>query len=191
MSTERVKLMKFFLKKYKTTDTMNILKQIYSTSNNDELNQWRQLNMTMANQIKQQATVEIMIEKTFSNKTYSDILIDGEIETEGTNYMTVEETANIFKRWCTEQSIDPAQYIVKLYTILNKETTRKIVLFYTDNQAQEKRSGQTRCYHGHLWLHTVQSQDFEWQKCLHKDIILIPELSISKCEQMEAFKKVT
>lgn len=59
-STEKVKLMKRVMRKYRTTDTVEILKQIYQSGDQGELNQWRTLNLTpMAQQIKQQATVEI------------------------------------------------------------------------------------------------------------------------------------
>lgn len=72
-STEKVKLMKQLMRKYKTTDCMEILKKIFNNGDQSELNQWRSLNLNltpMAAQIKTQATVEIRIEKAFANKTY-------------------------------------------------------------------------------------------------------------------------
>lgn len=37
---------------------------------------------------------------------------------------------------------------------------------------------------------TVQSQGFAWQKYLNKEVIQIPELSLSKPEQVEETKKI-
>lgn len=37
---------------------------------------------------------------------------------------------------------------------------------------------------------TIQSQDFAYQRCLAKEIIQIPELSLSKPEQVEESKKI-
>lgn len=37
---------------------------------------------------------------------------------------------------------------------------------------------------------TINSTDFTFQKCLDKELIIIPELSLTKPEQMEELKQV-
>lgn len=53
-----------------------------------------------------------------------------------------------------------------------------------------RRIGLCRCCFPDLIDQTIQSQDFAYQRCLAKEIIQIPELSLSKPEQVEEAKKI-
>ncbi|KAL4218845.1 hypothetical protein ACF0H5_021433 [Mactra antiquata] len=193
-TSSKVDIMLHYMKKYSSNDTIDILRQIMENGDQNELKEWRTLNLSpMINSIRQQAMNELFIEKAFFGQTYVDTLCNlktppGDEE----QYESVATTAEIFNKWCAQQSIIPGEFMLKLYTILNQDDKKKntFILHGMSNAGKtywskcitplENKTGQT-----------VQSQDFAWQRCLNKEIITIPELSISKPEQMEEFKKIS
>lgn len=100
--------------------------------------------------------------------------------------MSVEETIVTFNEWCWEQEIRPGDFLMKLYCILEKSYS-KINCFMLQGTSN---AGKTFWTTGLLPFpdvtgQTVQSQDFAYQKCLNNEIIQIPELSLTKPEQVE------
>lgn len=141
--------------------------------------------------IKDQALKEVDLLRDLSGKTYIDKLIEECPAVENT--MTVQETINTYNEWCWEQGIRPGDFMMKLYCILEKSYS-KINCFMLQGASN---AGKTFWTTGLLPFpfpdvtgQTVQSQDFAYQTCLNKEIIQIPELSLTKPETVEERKKI-
>lgn len=78
---------------------------------------------------------------------------------------------------------------MKIFCILDKSFP-KINCFMMQRQTNAGKTYWTQPLMPDLVGQTVQSQDFGWQKCLHKEVIQIPELFLSKPEQVEETKTI-
>lgn len=105
--------------------------------------------------------------------------------------MSIDQTANVFKEWCVEQNIDAGDFILKLYIILAKKDAKRNT-FMLQGQSN---AGKTYWTNGLTPFPdsiggTTQSAEFAFMKCLGKDIIVIPELTLTKPEAVEELKQV-
>ena len=109
---------------------------------------------------------------------------------EGT--LTPRQTQTLFTRWCEEQkNIDRDMLLAEMYAVLGmKNPKRNCLMFQGGSNAGKTYWSRALCPFDDATGQTVQSTDFVWQKCVNKDIIIIPELSLVKPEQVEECKKI-
>lgn len=171
--------------KYSTHDTDEILKNIMMNGSTDELNEWRSLCLVpVFNNIKDQACKELNVTKGIRGTTYVDKFISECPSPD--ECMSVTETAQLFEAWCKEQRIDCGDFLVKTFAILDKSFSKINCLMLQE----ESNAGKTFWTTGLLPFpdvvgQTIQSQDFAYQKCVGKEVIQIPEMSLTKPEQVE------
>lgn len=136
-----------------------------------------------------QALMEIRLENEVAGLTYLDKFIQD--CPSPVDCMSVEQSAEVHRDWCRLQGIDQGDFLMKMFAILDK-TFPKRNCFMLQGQSNAGKTFWTMpCLpFPDLVGHTVQSQDFVFMKCLGKDIIQIPELTLSKNEQIEELKKV-
>lgn len=166
-TAKNVEVLKKLMAKYNRTNEEELLREIMAGNDPTDLVTFRVLfTGPYIRTIQAQAIQELCVEKEMSGYTYVDKFID-ECPTP-VDCLSVEETAALHLQWCREQNIDIWDFLMKEYCILSK-TFPKI-----------------NC----LMLQTVQSQDFMYQRCLQKEVIQIPEMTLSKPEQVEETKKI-
>lgn len=189
-TASKVDILKAYMSKYSTNDTDEILKQIMINGCNDELNGWRSLCLVpVVNYIKEQACKELNVTKEIHGTTYVDKFMSECPAPD--DCLTVTETAQLFDAWCKEQRIDMGDFMIKTYAILDKSFSKINCLMLQG----ESNAGKTYWTTGLLPFpkvvgQTIQSQDFAYQKCIGKEVIQIPELSLTKPEQVEESKKI-
>ena len=137
-----------------------------------------------------QAISELDIESKQRGDTLVDKLIE-QCPIADISLNTVD-TAVLFKKWCEEQGICAGSLFLNMYMIANKDIPKINCLMF------KGRSNTGKTYWGNMMTaipdlvgQTIQSSDFAYQHCVDKELILIPELSLTKPEQVEEFKKVT
>lgn len=136
-----------------------------------------------------QALTEIRLEDEVAGITYLDKFLSdcpSPVDT-----LSVEQTAELHRQWCSEQNIQVGDFLMKLYCILAK-IFPKLNCFMLQGQSNAGKTYWTTpaMPFADTIGHTIQSQDFAFMKCVGKDIIQIPELTLSKNEQVEELKKV-
>ena len=105
--------------------------------------------------------------------------------------MSVYKTACLYSEWCREQNIITGEFLLELYSILDRVYPKKNCLMLQD----ASNAGKTYWTDPLMSVpdmvgQTIPSQDFTFQNCISKQIINIPELTFSKMEQVEEAKKI-
>lgn len=189
-TANKVDIVMRYMGKYGTTNMDSIVKSIIDLGYTDELNEIRSL-MLVNNftAIKNQAILELDIVNKLNGGDYCRKLVEDCPIIEGS--MSIDQTAMTFKEWCHEQCIDVGEFLLKLYIILSKKDAKKNT-FMLQGQSN---AGKT------YWTNaltpfpdcigcTTQSAEFAFMKCLGKDVIVIPELTLAKPESVEELKQV-
>ena len=134
--------------------------------------------------IKAQALREMAVKKKIQGKTYVDRIID---QRPCLNTLDVTATSEIFLNWTKEHNISPAD----LYCILD-HTYPKINCFMLQGVSNAgKTYWMSPLFHqSHLKRQTIVSTDFKFMHCINKEVIEIPELTLTKMDEMEELKKV-
>ena len=191
LPSSKMDILKDMIKKYKKTITEELLRYIIQMGDKEDLVVFRTLRLgPWFKDVLIQAISELDIE----SKQRGDTLVDKIIEQcpiveESLN---VIDTAVLFKKWCAEQSIRAGSLLMHMYMIAYKDLPKINCLML------QGRSNAGKTYWGNLVTsmpdlvgQTIQSTDFAYMHCVEKELILIPELSLTKPEQVEEFKKVT
>lgn len=189
-TAEKVDILKAFMIKYAKTSSEEILAAILKEGDKAELDQWRTL--TLVNNftyILKQAQSEFEIERDISEKTYVDKFIEECPVIEGE--MSIIDTLNLYTDWWKFQGINYADLLLKMYCVLNKEYPK------VNSLMLQGASNAGKTYWTSALLpfpdvvgQSIQSTDFIYMKCIDKQVIQIPELTLTKIEQVEEFKKV-
>ena len=187
----KVDMIKTFIDRYNQRSKDDLLKAIMKSGDKTELEAFRTLKLgPNFVQIFSQAISEIDISRKLVGHTFVDSLLSDCEPKKDTTETT--ETAILFVRWCREQGINPGDFLLKLYSVLDK-TFPKLNCFTMHGRSN---AGKT------FWLspitqalpdivgQTIQSQDFAFQGCADKQLIEIPELTLTKPEQVEETKKI-
>lgn len=178
------------MKKYNRTQENELLKEIMRHEDPQDLVNFRVLfTGPYIKTIQSQAISEMKVENDIRGYTYIDKFIDA--CPSPVDVLTVEETAQLHLDWCADQGIDAGDFIVKMYAVLSKSYA-KLNCFMLQGQSDAGKTYWTLpvlCFPD-LIGQTIQSQDFAYQRCLSKEVIQIPELSLSKPEQVEEAKKI-
>ena len=187
----KVDMIKEMVERYGQRSIDDLLKAIMRTGDKQELEAFRTLKLgPNFQQIFCQAISEIDISRKLVGHTFVDTLMN-EAEP-AKDCMETTETAILFVRWCREQNINPGDFLLKLYSVLDK-TFPKLNCFTLHGRSN---AGKT------FWLspltqalpdvvgQTIQSQDVAYQSCTDKQVIEIPELTLTKPEQVEETKKI-
>lgn len=136
-----------------------------------------------------QALMEIRLENEVAGITYLDKFLQD--CPSPVDCMSAEQSAELHRDWCREQNIGQGDFLMKLFSILDKTFPKKNCFMLQGQSNAGKTFWTMPCMpFPDLVGHTVQSQDFAFMKCIGKDIIQIPELTLSKNEQIEELKKV-
>lgn len=189
-TANKVDIIMRYMNKYGSTNMDSIVKCIIDLGYVEELNEIRSLmlvNNFMA--IKNQAILELDIVNKLNGGCYVRKLVEECPSIDGT--MSIDQTANVFKEWCSEQNIDAGEFILKLYIILAKKDAKRNT-FMLQGQSN---AGKTYWTNGLTPFPdtiggTTQSAEFAFMKCIGKDIIVIPELTLTKPESVEELKQV-
>ena len=187
----KVDMIKEFIDMYNQRSIDDLLKAIMKTGDKTELEAFRTLKLgPNFVQIFQQAISEIDISRKPVGHTFIDSLIsDCEPKTDT---MDTTETAILFVRGCREQGINPDDFLLKLYSVLDK-TFPKLNCFTIHGKSNAGKTFSLSPLTQALLDvvgQTIQSQDFAYQGCCDKQIIEIPELTLTKPEQVEETKKI-
>lgn len=153
--------MKRYMEDYLSTDCLTILRKLIEENDKDKINEWRTLNLvTQIKMIRAQAISELKFEKIFSGETYIDTFLKLKNDPEAT-YESIEDTALLFQTWCKEQAIVPGDFMLNLYAILNKDTTKQnTFILHGASNAGKSYWSYALCPNLDIVGHTVQSQDF-------------------------------
>jgi hypothetical protein len=100
--------------------------------------------------------------------------------------LTTGQTQTLFTNWCAEQDINSDTLLAEMYAVLGmKNPKRYCQMLQGSSNAGKTYWSKALCPFDDLTGQTVQSTYFIWQKCLNKDIIMIPEP-----EQVEESKNI-
>lgn len=112
-------------------------------------------------------------------------------EEEIDRYLTIHETARAFNEWCLEQNLSQSILLTEMYTVLTKKNANiNTLLLHGESNAGKTYWCKALSPFEDLTGQTIQSADFAWSKCIDKEVIMIPELSFTKPEQVEEAKKI-
>ena len=183
-------ILKDLIKKYNTTTTEELLRAIVQHGDKEDLALFRTLRLgPWFKDVLLQAISELDMESKQRGDTLVDKLIE-QCPIVDISLNTVD-TAVLFKKWCEEQSICAGSLLLNMYMIA---TCNKDIPKINDLMLQG-RSNAGKTYWGNMLTsipelvgQTIQSSDFAYQHCVDKELILIPELSLTKPEQVEEFK---
>lgn len=185
---KKVELVKNLMRKYNRINEEELLNEVMRHEDPQDLLNYHVLfTGPYIRTIQAQAISEMWIENNLIGYSYIDKFID-ECPSP-IDVLSVEETAQLHLNWCSDQGIDCGDLMVKLYCVLAKNYA-KINCFMMQCQSNAGKTYWTlpvMCFPD-LVGQTIQSQDFANQRCLFKEVIQIPELSLSKPEQVEEAK---
>lgn len=189
-SANKVDVVKELMTKYETSDFGILVRGIMKDKNTTDLDTYRSISLlNNFRMIKDQAVLEMKIEKENTGYSYLDHLITATLPS--TDCMTVEETAVTFRDWCKEQNIQPGELLLMICIILGKYDPMKNCLMLQGGSNAGKTYWSTALAPiKDVVGGTINSTDFTFQICLDKELIIIPELSLTKPEQMEELKQV-
>lgn len=179
------------IREYDTTVPEKITAKVQAQDDKDRLLQWRTI-VTAKNfrSIFSQAPTEIrnLIEQM--GITYVDRLNDFKIQEEKDKFLSIHETARVFNDLCTEQGISPSILLTEMYIILSKKNAKiNTQLLHGESNAGKTYWSKALSPFQDINGQTIQSANFAWSKCIDKEVIMIPELSFTKPEQVEEAKK--
>ena len=189
-TANKVDVVKDFIRKYNQKTVTDLLVAIMDTGSLEELETFRTLRLGPQFQLVfAQAVQELEIESQQKGETFIDLFAERCPLQEGC--MNVFTTACLYTEWCREQNLITGEFLLELYSILDRVYPKKNCFmlqgasnagktFWTDPlMAVSDMVGQT-----------IPSQDFCFQNCVAKQIINIPELTFSKMDQVEEAKKI-
>lgn len=187
-TAKNVETLKLLMSNYGKTDEEELLEEIMKGQVQEDIVTFRVLYTgPVIKTIHAQAITELKIENQLKGYNYIDRFLDD--CPSPTDCLSVEETAELHLEWCLEQGVDIGDFLMKLYAVLSKQHA-KVNCFMMQGQSN---AGKTYWTSPLLPFpdrvgQTVQSQDFAFMRCINKDVIQIPELSLSKPEQVEEMK---
>lgn len=189
-SAKRIDTIIDYIKEYDSTVPEILTSKVQESGDKDRLLQWRTI--VTANNFRSQALTEIRNLDEKAGITYIDKLHDWEPEIEDQmKIMTIHETGKLFMDWCVEQNLVAANLLTKMYVILAKKNPkRNTLLLHGASNAGKTFWCSALAPLQEVTGQTIQSADFAWSKYIDKDVIMIPELSFSKPEQVEESKKI-
>lgn len=190
-TSKKVTVCQDLMSKYHTHDPSGLLAAILDGEDGDDLQTFRVLRTTpQFTVIWDQAVMEIQAVQRKAGVTYADRLMTATLPCD-LNTMTVSDTSLFWEEWCTFQGIDPAMILIELYAVLSLAyPKRNCFAFIGDSDAGKTYwMGAIACLTDQRG-DTITSGDFMWQECIDKALIYIPELALTKADQVESFKKV-
>lgn len=189
-TAKNVEILKRLMTKYNRTNEEELLREIMTENDPQDLVTFRVLfTGPYIRTIQAQAIQEMRVEKELNGYTYVDKFID-ECPSP-VDCRSVEETAALHQQWYREQNIEIGDFLMKEYCILAK-VFPKINCLMLQGMSNAGKTYWTvpLLPFPDLVGQTVQSQDFMYQRCLQKEVIQIPEITLSKPEQVEETKKI-
>lgn len=190
-TSKKVTVCQCLMSKYGTHDPSALLAAILDGEDGDDLQTFRVLRTTpQFNIIWDQAIMEIQAVQRKAGVTYADRLMTGTLPCD-LNTMTVSDTSVFWEEWCRFQDIDPAMVLIEMYAVLSLAYPKRNCFAFIG----ESDAGKTYWMGALACLvdqrgDTITSGDFMWQECIDKALIYIPELALTKADQVESFKKV-
>ena len=190
-TSEKVGILKELCQRYNCFDQSKLLTTLMAESE-DDVRQWRILRTSPNfNVIWTTCMEELKSEKVIANKKYGELFIEWAKRNEFEENMSVCETAALWKEWCNFQRIDPIDCIIEMYYVLFECLSKKNTFMVLGQSDAGKTFWTTALVIPDLVGQVITSADFMWQECTGKDLILVPELTLSKYDQVEGFKKVS
>lgn len=192
-SAKRIDTIIDFIREYESTVPEVITCKVQAQDDKDRLLLWRTI-VTANNfrSIFSQALTEMRNMNESMGITYIDRLVDFQPkDDEAGKYLSVHETARVFSEWCEEQHISQSKLLTEMFTILTKKNAKiNTLLLHGESNAGKTYWSKALSPFEDLTGQTIQSADFAWSKCVDKEVIMIPELSFTKPEQVEEAKKI-
>ena len=189
-TAQKVDVVKKLIEKYQKKSIDELLKCIIRQNCKEELELFRILRLgPNFKDVFDQALNELDIEANERGDTYIDAFAGNVQPVQGS--LTRSETATVFLEWCKEQNISSPDLLLKLFLVLDKSFPKLNSLMLQGSS----NAGKTYWIKAVLSIsdfvgQTIQSTDFAYQQCIDKLVIQIPELSLTKPEQVEVFKIV-
>lgn len=182
--------LKELMRKYNKYTDEELMRAVVTSRDTTDLMTMRILStMSYYKTTLSQAVTEIRLENEVMGVTYIDKFIR-ECPSP-TDTLNVEQTAELHKQWCRDQGIQIGDYMMKQYCVLAKVFPKlKCMMLQGQSNAGKTYWTLPSMPFPDTVGQTVQSQDFAFQKCLNKDLIQIPEMTLSKNEQVEEIKKI-
>lgn len=190
-TSKKVVVCQGLIAKYGTHDPTGLLDAIMEGEDSDDLETFRVLKCTpQFHIIWDQAVMEIQAIQRKAGVTYVDQLFNATIPGD-LNTMPVEDTASFWLQWCEYQALDPAMVLIEMYAVLSMAYPKRncFALIGASDAGKTYWMSAVACLTAQRG-DTITSGDFMWQECIDKALIYIPELSLTKPDQVESFKKV-
>lgn len=190
-TSKKVVVCQNLMTKYVTHDPSALLTAIIDGKDTDDLETYRVLKTTpQFGVIWDQAVNEIQALQRKNGVTYVDQFINS-ASAGDLNTMPIPDTALFWLEWCKHQRMDPAITLIELYAVMSHAYPKRNCFALIG----ASDAGKT------YWMSpiasltdqrgdTITSGDFMWQECVDKALIYIPELVLTKPDQVESFKKV-
>lgn len=145
-TASKVEIVKNMIRKHNQRSVQDLLMAIMKSGDKAELEEFRTLRLGPTfTQIFIQATTELDMEHKLMGRTFVDTFIEESIVKEDSLSMT--QTAITLVNWCREQSINPGDFLLKLFCTLD-QTFPKINCFM-----MQGRSNAGKTY----WLNPIVS----------------------------------
>jgi len=178
-----------FSEMFDSSDETDILTAIEKKQDNELKMKFRSVLLSTNFQgIKAQALREIAVRKQLSGKTYIDRMMD---QTPCPNTLDITTTSATFLDWTKEHNLNPGKFLTDLYCILDSTFPKTNCFMLQGVSNAGKTYWMSPLFQqAHLKGQTMVSQDFKFMNCLNKEIIEIPELTLSKMDEVEELKKV-
>lgn len=189
-TANKVGVVKTLIEKYRKESVQELLKKIVESGNTEDLSTFRTLHLGPTFQtIFLQALSEIDIER----KCRGDTMVDKLLQTcpiIQDSYSTVE-TASLFMEWCKEQKVEPGDLLHKMFLVCDKSLPKlNCLMLQGASNAGKTYWTNMICSIPDIVGQTIQSADFAYMHCVDKELIQIPELTLTKPENVEEFKKI-
>ena len=189
-SAYKIDEIKNLMTELNTQNAYEISNRIQEDCGRNKLLKWRSI-VTAPNfkTVLSQAIQEKIQEERMNGETYLKKFILNCPAKDGT--LTPRETQSLFTDWCAEQNIDRDVLLAEMYAVLGmKNPKRNCLMLQGGSNAGKTYWSRALCPFDDATGQTVQSTNFVWQKCVNKDVIIIPELSLIKPKQVEECKKI-
>ena len=189
-TAQKVDVVKELIEKYQKKSIDELLRCIIRQNCKEELELFRTLRLgPNFKDVFMQALNELDIEANERGDTYIDAFARNVQPLPGS--LTRSETAAVFLDWCREQNISAPDLLLKFFLVLDKSFPKlNSIMLQGASNAGKTYWAKAVLSLGDMVGQTIQSTDFAYQQCLDKLAIQIPELSLTKPEQVEEFKKV-
>lgn len=190
-TSKKVVICQNLMTKYVTHDASALLTAIIDSEDPEDLETYRVLKTTpQFAVIWDQAVNEIQALQRKNGVTYVDQFINTASACD-LNTMPVPDTALFWLEWCKHQRIDPAIMLIEIYAVLSHAYPKRncFALIGASDAGKTFWMGAIASLTDQRG-DTITSGDFMWQECVDKALIYIPELVLTKPDQVESFKKV-